>query len=44
MLVPAWLGASPELDIENAFDATVSGAVAAAASPPIMLGALGASY
>lgn len=45
LIVPAWLGASPELDIANSLDATVSNSAANTTDgPPIMIGALGANY
>lgn len=44
MIVPAWLGATTELDIANSIDGVPSNAVANTDGPPIMIGALGASY
>lgn len=44
MLVPAWTGASPETDVSNALDATVSNSATSTDGPPLMIGALGASY
>ena len=44
MIVPAWTGLSPEVDIANNFDGTVLNSAVSTDGPPIMIGALGASY
>jgi hypothetical protein len=45
MTVPAWDGASPEIDITNAFNGTVTGSGGTSTDgPPIMVGGMGMSY